>query len=1116
MAGHSKSQKADLVRAFVSVEADEDISEEEDSSEETELDLSERKRQTAESIPLPSAKQPSRLDLLLDRLNAEIEARTHDLATLPRPSEFLPESPHKKRRIARSNSPEESSRVSETSVDAGTSWDAAFAANPGSRQDFIDGLQLGRDLDEILAHYSGSQSHPNRPTALVSAPDQDEEEDRRFEWERFRSWVNVVSGGTAELFEFGIYYVRCRRGREAAIVKRICHDIEVGHVNREILRNASLAALPGGIYIQARSMLPGNHVLASYLRTCDGFIYPNAPRDVHPGWTTESIYPRSHYEVSFIANSPTLQLPKHHLVVGLNAYKGWLHEQRKDQFRIGTWVTATRGRYKGDCGLIVEDDYHELDSSERMVLFIPRIRFPNFRPNAESAAAEPPKKVKSSRRPSPVHLVGAGAILQMANKFKCKLKVECIEHCNKPETCAHQEINRKRVTFQGQTTRGGLALTVQNISTLKLAETLPDDLVMSFSKVDSVDILKTWMPPPSSWSFECGEEVAAVPFDGGTLALEFAQEVFCELSIEDASQREGKLLEILPLYCRVEFVGQRERAVPYHFLRKKMRLGDTVQLLAGVRPIKEITRTPVESTVVNMIRSEVIPLCGKQGLVVAVSDRTVDVWIPEIATTLSLHPNTLRNLSLNTIAVPFIPWPPFAKFHIGNNEQAIPTNPLNLVLNQSQELDTVSSSAEPGLSRLPYFTGKSPWEDILVTPVGRLQRKGYRGWVKEVKQDEKRISGIAVLIEYQTSNMTDSPREWFDYDVLRRCDNHRFIHDDYMGEQRAKTQHKGVTYYDFKEGYVPKYTLEEEKEAYVLQKERSKAEERQHQMHQRHIYVNEILAQSDKTRSQWINERQELLRQAGVDLIRDETTGLYYLSDSMITDASSQTPNPYINDSRHESIDLSRASSPTPLPSVSSHWLLDPRIREGLGDNDLLLAFKGEKKDRRVCLRVINGLTEAYSAIGHKRPIQVQDLVEDFRSYGVTKPFRAAGLYLVCEGDHIGKLVRRASEYYGNNGELYKDPLWTVQVVSVVKENGKFVETIMMDYPRFHLRGASLAEVHESRERRTSGNAAMTVLREQRDHVYTNGFWTDDDGVLRGLFFDNGQFFDIDGSLGHP
>ncbi|KAE9383947.1 hypothetical protein BT96DRAFT_1008606 [Gymnopus androsaceus JB14] len=618
----------------------------------------------------------------------------------------------------------------------------------------------------------------------------------------------------------------------------------------------------------------------------------------------------------------------------------------------------------------------------------------------------------------------------------------------------------------------------KQLGLLKLAETLPDDLVMSFSKVDSVDILKTWMPPPSSWSFECGEEVAAIPFDGGTLALEFTQEVFCELSIEDASQREGKLLEILPLYCR------------------KMRLGDTVQLLAGVRPIKEITRTPVENTVVNMIRSEVVPLCGKQGLVVAVSDRTVDVWIPEIATTLSLHPNTLCNLSLNTIAVLFIPWPPFAKFHIGNNEQAIPTNPLNLVLNQSQELDTVSRSAEPGLSRLPYFTGKSPWEDILVTPVGRLQCKGYRGWVKEVKQDEKRISGIAVLIEYQTSNMTDSPREWFDYDVLRRCDNHRFIHDNYMGEQRAKTQHKGVTYYDFKEGYVPKYTLEEEKEAYVLQKERSKAEERQHQMHQHHIYVNEILAQSNKTRSQWINERQELLRQAGADLIRDETTGLYYLGSSMITDASSQTPNPYINDSWHESIDLSRASSPTPLPSVSSHWLLDPRIREGLGDNDLLLAFKGEKKDRRVCLRVINGLTEAYSAIGHKRPIQVQDLVEDFRSYRVTKPFRAAGLYLVCEGDHIGKLVHRASEYYGNNGELYKDPLWTVQVVSVVKENGKFVETIMMDYPRFHLHGASLAEVHESRERRTSGNAAMTVLREQRDHVYTNGFWTDDDGEV--------------------
>ncbi|KAE9385183.1 hypothetical protein BT96DRAFT_950019 [Gymnopus androsaceus JB14] len=784
-------------------------------------------------------------------------------------------------------------------------------------------------------------------------------------------------------------------------------------------------------------MLPGNHILASYLRMIDGlYIRILLVPSILDG------------TVPFIADSTTLQFPKHQLVVGLNANKGWFHERHADPFRVGAWVMATRGRYKGDYGLVVEDDYGEIDSTERMVLFIPRIRIPNFRPNAESAAAEPPKKVKSSRRPSPVHLVGAGAILQLANKFKCKLKVECIEHCNKPDTCAHQEINRKRVTFQGQTTRGGLALTVQNISRLKLAETLPDDLVMSFSKVDSADILKTWMPPPSSWSFECGEEVAAVPFDGGTLALEFAQEVFCELNIEDA---------------RLSLLAKESEPFLTIFFRKKMRVGDTVQLLAGVRPIKEITRTPVENTVVNMIRSE--PLA-------------TGLWMfgsPKSQATLPLHPNTLRNLSLNTIAVPFIPWPPFAKFHIGNNEQAIPTNPLNLVLNQSQELDTVSSSAEPGLSRLPYFTGKSPWEDILVTPIGRLQRKGYRGWVKEVKQDEKRISGIAVLIEYQTSNMTDSPREWFDYDVLRRCDNHRFIHDDYMGEQRAKTQLKGVTYYDFKEGYVPKYTLEEEKEAYVLQKERSKAEECQHQMHQRHIYVNEILAQSDKTRSQWINERQELLRQVGVDLIRDETTGLYYLADSMITDASSQTPNPYINDSRHESIDLSRASSPTPLPSVSNHWLLDPRIREGLGDNDLLLAFKGEKKDRRVCLQVINGLTEAYSAIGHKRPIQVQDLVEDFRSYGVTKPFKAAGLYLVCEGDHIGKLVRCASEYYGNNGALYKDPLWTVQVVSVVKENGKFVETIMMDYPRFHLRGASLAEVHESRERRTSGPPSLKL-----------------------------------------
>ncbi|KAE9385737.1 hypothetical protein BT96DRAFT_1006767 [Gymnopus androsaceus JB14] len=243
-----------------------------------------------------------------------------------------------------------------------------------------------------------------------------------------------------------------------------------------------------------------------------------------------------------------------------------------------------------------------------------------------------------------------------------------------------------------------------------------------------------------------------------------------------------------------------------------------------------------------MICSEVVPLCGKQGLVVAVSNWTVEVWIPKIATMLSLHPHTLCNLSLNTIAVLFIPWPPFAEFHIGNNEQAIPMNPLNLVLNQSQELDTASSSAVPGLPCLPYFTGKSPWEDILVTPAGCPQRKGYCEWVKEVRQNKKCISGIAVLIEYQTSNMTDSPREWFNYNVLRHCNNHQFFHDNYMGKQRAKTQQKGVMYYDFKEGYIPKYTLEDEKEAYTLWKERLAAEEHQQKMQQCHVFVNELLA----------------------------------------------------------------------------------------------------------------------------------------------------------------------------------------------------------------------------------------------------------------------------------
>lgn len=95
------------VRAFFSTEADEDLNNDEEySNEETEVDDAERKRQIAESTPLPSKTQPSRLDLLLQRLNTEIEVRRSSLAAASRPSEFLLEPPRKKRCIVRSESPE--------------------------------------------------------------------------------------------------------------------------------------------------------------------------------------------------------------------------------------------------------------------------------------------------------------------------------------------------------------------------------------------------------------------------------------------------------------------------------------------------------------------------------------------------------------------------------------------------------------------------------------------------------------------------------------------------------------------------------------------------------------------------------------------------------------------------------------------------------------------------------------------------------------------------------------------------------------------------------------------------------------------------------------------------
>ncbi|KAE9385735.1 hypothetical protein BT96DRAFT_949629 [Gymnopus androsaceus JB14] len=219
---------------------------------------------------------------------------------------------------------EDSSKEMELNIselDAGASWDAAFAANPGSKQEFIDGLQLGHELDKILAHYTQSHLQVDGPTSNMSPSymmDKEEEENRRYEWNRFCSWVNVVTGQTAELFQYASTFANLplQKGQEAKIVEQICQDIKNSKVNQDILQNACLAALPRGVYIQAHSMLLGNHILTSYLCMIDGFIYPNTPCTIHSGWNHESLYPATHYKVPFIADSTTLQFPKHQLVVG--------------------------------------------------------------------------------------------------------------------------------------------------------------------------------------------------------------------------------------------------------------------------------------------------------------------------------------------------------------------------------------------------------------------------------------------------------------------------------------------------------------------------------------------------------------------------------------------------------------------------------------------------------------------------------------------------------------------------------------------------------------------------------------------------------------------------------
>ncbi|KAJ3816867.1 hypothetical protein F5880DRAFT_1618838 [Lentinula raphanica] len=588
------------------------------------------------------------------------------------------------------------------------------------------------------------------------------------------------------------------------------------------------------------------------------------------------------------------------------------------------------------------------------------------------------------------------------------------------------------------------------------------------------------LPPPRTWSFFAGETVVYVPEGSGLGEVKTGE--------QGIIQKDG-LLE-----CEVLFShSQVNISVLKRHLRKKWRLGQIVELSPHTPSVVLRTREQLGYSGVSTLNEEQINPAGKTGLVTKVKLHEIEVWLTDINSICTVHPNSVQEVAgsaeLSGLESGFQP-------KTSNLGATIALKPYLLAIQKIGDLDQKADLAELAdsfISRevnrfdlrrlqnrnaadtstlssidqmisfvnptirstlLGYlvtegtvprteYTGRIPWLHQEVKPITG-ERKGYLGMVLDVKSDWKNTkSGLLVLIRFQTPSLVGNLEEWYDYDQLRRVDNGGFIHESTFTKRTS-------SYFNLRMGYIPRH---QENETPITPLP---------------------LESADGSRTP----------------MRHWTAFDYSVP---AWDPSSRTPNPYASSSS--------SSASAPLPP--KHWILDRRICQGLGGRDIWVNVRSEKDAVWVALHTVRSSGEVVvstqdSHVGGlkvnvaTREVDPRAILSNPRCSKVTKGHSASGLYIICEGEHTGKLVRRANYFAEGN-------LWVLQVMRPKfhpERRKQFsVEIDDGDPVLKRIPGNALVMVHESRSDSEAGNKMMCIVRKAAGGN-TNGYDVDGHGRI--------------------
>ncbi|KAE9387885.1 hypothetical protein BT96DRAFT_948031 [Gymnopus androsaceus JB14] len=169
-------------------------------------------------------------------------------------------------------------------------------------------------------------------------------EQQLHEQQLLAQWIAQSHDATINPLDYQVFSIACWQGSELDAFNKISTDIEAGRVHASILQCVFKSRYPGCMYIQAYSLLYRHSFKTSF---------PN-----ENAWSRQ--IEKIKREPPPVLNALDLAMPIH---------------MRVEDVRYDANALETSGRYKGDLGVVLNDDFNEINTSlYALVAVVPRIR----------------------------------------------------------------------------------------------------------------------------------------------------------------------------------------------------------------------------------------------------------------------------------------------------------------------------------------------------------------------------------------------------------------------------------------------------------------------------------------------------------------------------------------------------------------------------------------------------------------------------------------------------------------------------------------------------------------------------------------------------------------------